>query len=267
MTPQFRRKRYDYHNSFAYFRALCLITVLQRDLGVHYNPDKIPDDVPFDAADTFIHGALFGPGGTCATMPVVYAAVGRRLGYPIKLVTAKGRVFWHEFARWDEPGGERFNMEATNKGLSVHPDDYYRTGLYATTPEEEEEGGFLKSKTPRQELSSFLTARGFRWLDCGKRRQALEAFLAACDLRPEHTPLRRLISRELVAWDKELRARLPAVFPTLDVPVASRRYRGVPESLEQAFSVLETVEHYLPAIRYAALHEPEVRRVRTAVVN
>ena len=42
MLPQFRRKRYQYENSEAYFRILCLITVLQRDMGVHYNPDRYP---------------------------------------------------------------------------------------------------------------------------------------------------------------------------------------------------------------------------------
>ena len=88
MLPQFRRKRWDYGNSEGYFRTLCMITALQRDLGVRYNPARIPDDARFDASDSFIHGILDGPGGTCATLPVLYAAIGRRLGYPIKLVCA-----------------------------------------------------------------------------------------------------------------------------------------------------------------------------------
>src|SRR5688572_3772754 len=63
---QFHRKRYAYHNSEGYFRVLAMITVLQRDLGVRYNPEKIPLDVPLDTEDSFIHGVLHGNGGTCA---------------------------------------------------------------------------------------------------------------------------------------------------------------------------------------------------------
>ncbi len=32
-------------------------------------------------------------GGTCVSMPVLYTAVARRLGYPVKLVLAKGHAF------------------------------------------------------------------------------------------------------------------------------------------------------------------------------
>src|SRR5262249_19147342 len=100
----------DYENSWAYFRVLVMITVLQRDFGVRYNLAKIPANAPFDVEDSFIHGIIQGAGGTCASMPVLYAAVGRRLGFPIKLVHAKGERFTHVFARWDEPD-KRFNIE------------------------------------------------------------------------------------------------------------------------------------------------------------
>ena len=67
---RYDREPANYNNSRNYFRILALITALQRDLGVKYNPDKIPDDAPFDTADTFIHGIIQGNGGTCATLPV-----------------------------------------------------------------------------------------------------------------------------------------------------------------------------------------------------
>jgi hypothetical protein len=41
---------------------------------------KIPLDAPLDVADSFIHGIIQGNGGTCASIPVVVSAVGRRLG-------------------------------------------------------------------------------------------------------------------------------------------------------------------------------------------
>jgi len=86
----------EYENSPAYFRMLVLITVLQRDLGVRYNPARVNDlnfQDPYsinpdfsDSRDLFLHGILAGPGGTCASMPVLYVAVGRLIGYPLVLV-------------------------------------------------------------------------------------------------------------------------------------------------------------------------------------
>ena len=45
--------------------------------------------------DVFIHGMIVegGKGGTCASMPVLYVAVGRRIGLPLYLVgNARGLV-------------------------------------------------------------------------------------------------------------------------------------------------------------------------------
>src|SRR5262249_22714889 len=109
LLPQFHRKRSSYGNSDGYFRSLVMVTVLQRDLGVRYNREKIPEKVALDTEDTFIHGAIQGNGGTCASLPVVYAAVGRRLGYPLRLVQARTEKWGHFFVRWDEPNGERLN--------------------------------------------------------------------------------------------------------------------------------------------------------------
>jgi hypothetical protein len=48
---------------------------------------------------------------------VLWAAVGRRLGYPIKLVTGRWRSGNnHLFARWEERGGVCLNIEITSRG-------------------------------------------------------------------------------------------------------------------------------------------------------
>jgi len=98
----FQRNPSEYKNSEAYFRAMMLVTVLQKDLGVRYNPARIRDVDFKRPEDLFIHGMIdSGNGGTCVSMPVLYAAVGHRLGYPLKLVLAKA----HVFVRWDDAGG------------------------------------------------------------------------------------------------------------------------------------------------------------------
>ena len=87
--------------SEAHIRMGCLVTHVWQGAGIRYNPAKIPEDAPWELADTFIHGALFGPGGTCATLPVIYTAIGRRLGYPLKLVKGWSPKWEHLFCRWD----------------------------------------------------------------------------------------------------------------------------------------------------------------------
>jgi hypothetical protein len=63
------------------FRVRAMITHLQRDLGVRYHPERKADESVFRPEDSFLHGILHGQGGTCGSMPVLYTAVGRRLGY------------------------------------------------------------------------------------------------------------------------------------------------------------------------------------------
>ena len=153
---KFHRNPDEYENSEAYFRTLVMISVLQQDLGVRYNPERINDPDFRDSEDLFIHGLLRGRGGTCASMPVLYVAVGRRLGYPLKLVQAKA----HLFARWDDPQtGERFNIEATGSGFADPPDDHYKEGKFYVTEMELATGRYLRSLTPRAELAGFLSSR------------------------------------------------------------------------------------------------------------
>lgn len=202
---QFREHPEEFRNSEGYFRMLMLITVLQQDFGVRYNPARItPLDQPepdsafvADSQDLFLHGIL-GPRrmGTCVSMPVLYVAVGRRLGYPLKLVTAKG----HLFARWD--GDERFNIEGTNHGLNCFEDEYYRTWPYPLTAAEVKSGHYLKSLTAEEELGLFLATRGQCLFHHGRLAEAREAFAKAAELAPhwpEHTALLAQVSQGMNA--------------------------------------------------------------------
>ena len=174
-----------YRHSEAYLRAEMLVQALCEDLGVKYDPSAKAGTFSFkDSRVAFIHGMIPAvgqsladtPGGTCASMPVMYVAIGRRLGYPLKLVTTKG----HVFVRWDgkdhpNPAWrERFNMEGTH-GFSSHPDEYYKTWPFKLTDQQVKANGHLVSLTPRQEFAEFLAARGH----CGADNGQL-AFAARC---------------------------------------------------------------------------------------
>lgn len=169
---RFRRNPSEFGDSDAQFKMLVLVTVLQRDIGVSYALNSL--EKSFDCTDSrlhFIHGIIEGKGGTCVTLPVLYIAIGRRLGYPLRLVKASE----HLFVRWDdEETGERFNIEATSKGLVIRPDEYYYSWPKPAIMQHIRDGWLLRSFTPQEELSVFYETRARCYLDWMHFRSAME---------------------------------------------------------------------------------------------
>jgi hypothetical protein len=179
----FREDPAYYYHSEAFYKMLMLAVVVYEDFGVRYNPKwiappsemRVDDHFFADSRDILIHG-MAGPQrmGTCSSMPVLYIALGRRLGYPLKLVTTKQ----HLFLRWDSPT-ERFNMDATGKGLDKYDDAYYKRWPFPITEQEIKEQDYLKSLSSREELSVFLAIRGACLTEAGRFAEATAAFDAA----------------------------------------------------------------------------------------
>ena len=197
-----------YNNSAGYFCCYFLLQVLQEDFGVKYNPERAVDptwqdqklEPNFnDSRDLFIHGIIDGDGGTCGSIPVVYVAVGRRLGYPLKLVEARG----HLFIRWDDPSGEhrgvpeRFNVDGAGPGIASHPDDYYHTWPVAWTVAEKQANCYLRSLTPKEELAAFMATRAACLEDIGRFDEAAQAYRWACGLVPHDGRPRGSLNRML----------------------------------------------------------------------
>jgi hypothetical protein len=162
-----------------------------------------------DSRDVFLHG-LLGPRrmGTCSSMPVLYVALGRRLGYPLKLVTTKG----HLFARWEE-ARERFNLEVTGNGLNRFDDNYYRQWPFSITPAEEQAEGYLKSLTPAEELAVFLSIRAMCLSEAGRKGEAADAFAAASRLAPacrSYRAQQRALAFEVAANSQATRTIRPS---------------------------------------------------------
>ena len=172
----------DYRDSEAFFRVLMMITVLQQDCGVRYNPGCINTPLFLNSAEGFIHGLLTGKGmGTCANMPALYAAIGRNLGYPIYLCLARS----HVFCRWQTVDGrERFNIEASGVGLTTPEDDHYLKWPRAIFPREVYLGHFLRNLDPVEELALFMATRGHCLLDRGHLLDAIVAYAHAHRLAP-----------------------------------------------------------------------------------
>src|SRR5947209_16255317 len=203
----------DFNHSEACFRIIALLTALSRHCGVRYDPSKVgltPQDGRFDVHESFVFGVTDGPGGTCASLPVVYAAVGRRLGYPIRLAKTK----MHLFARWDDPAtGARINFEGGNDGYGFHPDDRYRRWPVPITPEDEQNHGYLTALYPQRELANFLGQRAYHLTDLGRYREAVETFIAAAELEPELLTYRQCAVQWLAEWRRRLQAEFPPGFP------------------------------------------------------
>lgn len=232
-----------YDHSEAKFRVVWMISVLQKVFGVHYNPAKKPRDVPLNTADKFIHGALVGEGGTCASLPVVYTAVGRRLNYPLKLVSCKGHLLF----RWEQPGGERFNIEVNDRSIDDPPDDNYRKGMYETSSWEEKAFCYLQSKTPKMELAGFLKERGLLLLKGERLREAAESFLWASSLVPHNEMYTILATRTMETWKRKVWEMRPPQAPEITVRFPQRRRwpYTLPLSTEHWFILIETMESTL----------------------
>jgi hypothetical protein len=185
---RFERNPAEFEGSEGYFKMLMLGVVLAEDYGVRYHPGRRAGPETANARDGFFADstAVFLTGllgkerqGTCSSLPVLYVAVGRRLGYPLKLVTTKG----HLFMRW-EAAGDRFNVEVAGQGLNRFPDDYYRHWPFEVTAAEEAAEGYLKSLTPAEELAVFLSVRAMCLREAGRLGEAGAAFAAAARLAP-----------------------------------------------------------------------------------
>jgi len=207
---RFTKNPAEFENSEGFFKMLMLAVVLAEDYNVHYDERRksAPDSAA--AADgffsepksVFLHG-LLGPErqGTCSSLPVLFVAIGRELGYPLKLVTTKS----HMFVRW-EGAAERFNIEASgNHGLNRFPDEYYRHWPFEVTPAEEKAEGYLKSLTPSEEFAVFLSIRGMCLRDMGRLPEAVDAFAGAARLAPSCRSYREMLA--------SLQARLRSALP------------------------------------------------------
>lgn len=187
MLPKFHDHPGRYGRTPGRFRMLVMFTILQRDLGVKYDLSCAVGDVDYSSARSwFIHGPMDGHGGTCVSLPMLFLAVGRRLGYPLYLCEARE----HYFLRWEGklPGQsrERFNIECTSQGFTPHDDEHFKHRPKPIPPERLNQGIVLKNHAPRQYLAALFIQRSNCLFDQWQLLPACEAAYHAHQLWPEH---------------------------------------------------------------------------------
>jgi hypothetical protein len=226
-----------YRNSEAYLKASMMVQVLQEDLGVKYNMERVRDINFTKSEDLFIHGMIGRDnGGTCVSMPVLYTAIGRRLGYPIYLTTAKA----HLFCRWDD-GKERFNIEGSGNGFSAFDDDYYMKWPKPISDDEVKAGHYLKSLPPGEELAVFLSARGHCLEDIGRRPEALVSYAQALQRRPDSPDYFAFLANSM-GFRKRPVIEPPMVYPTANDPYTYARPTRSP-GMGWAHPMVQTQPH------------------------
>lgn len=226
---KFYKNPAEYDNSEARWRMAVLVTVLQQDCGVHYNLERVHEVDFTHSEDLFIHGmvkpgmmpvqAVSDPegaqvlhdstnGGTCISMPVVYTATARRLGYPVSLSMTKA----HIFCRWDgtSSGGhanpryrDYFNIEGSSRGFNLRDDAYYLTFPEKISPDYAAANDFLESQTNLEALAGFLATRGHYLLDIGWTPEAYNAYTAAVRRHPGQPQYRQFMKHAHAQWDRE----------------------------------------------------------------
>ncbi len=195
---RFREHPEQFRDSLGYYRMMMLEQVLVQDLGIQYKPDlavfleegKAPTHGVFstDSKNIFIHGLLNGSHyGTCASMPTLAVAVGRRLGYPVNLAGAK----LHLYARYEDYNGKHFNIEPTvTEGFLTPSDEEYKTDQFAATDEQIRDYGWLRPYSNAEILSQLLDHRSV-CLGMAKRyEEATEISVKSASYAPD-TPLMR----------------------------------------------------------------------------
>jgi hypothetical protein len=186
----FKLKPAQFSNSEAVFRLYTMEHVFRVRFNIRYDPvvhgiiDRGSPWETSDSTEVFIHGILSPKRtGTCSSLPTFAIAVGRRLGYPLKLVLAPN----HTLYRWDD-GDEVFNMQHTEAGGGVLPNEYFyewpRKWDEVDYAINERTRVWLYSMTPKQEVSKFLCNRAILLRDTGRCGEALQAILAAERFNP-----------------------------------------------------------------------------------
>lgn len=196
---RFQRNPREFDNSEAKFRLMLMGVTLWEDFQVRYNKRlteiyRTASDAEFlsDSRTAFILGPMNPDvGGTCSSLPFLYAAVGRRLGYPLKMAHSH----YHIYLRWVAPN-EEFNIEVTGKGVDFPDDNHFREldarqsgGTLDYTKQDEEAEGYFRTMSPIEEIAVIYDIRALCLATRGRYIQACQPMHRSWQFVP--TPMRK----------------------------------------------------------------------------
>ena len=200
--------------SIGRYRMAVMAAVLCQDLMVHYDPQRekeLSDNNYFtnresygkaeqhffsDASDFFLQGLLSDKRhGTCASMPYLYVAIGRRLGYPVSIASA----YTHSYVYYDEGNGKHFNVEATeDRGFVTPSDDEYRNPPWGAPPDPDyyKTREMLQPLSNRESMGHLLGERAAVFRAAGRHDEEAKTWEIAANYFPA-TPVWRDIEKSM----------------------------------------------------------------------
>jgi hypothetical protein len=156
--------------------------------------------------------------GSCSSIPVLVAAVARRLGYPVGLATTAR----HIYARWDNGRGHSFNIEASNPmGMTVPDDEHYRQMHGGLSAKEQESGFYCRSLFPAEEFSLFCKARVCSLHDAARFNEALLWSARALQFSPDDP---HFVHHAYATAMEGIRHRYRQKFPARSIPPMERNH-------------------------------------------
>ena len=201
-----RHNMNNLENHHEKFKAINLVLTIKEDFNCRYQMSLVESGVMADIHspaffknrnDVFISGLLRSRRGTCSSYPVLIAALGRRLGYPISLKTTPG----HMFCEWND-GVERFNIDTNGEGVDTPPDEYYLEsavdGLGGIGVNERGREYFMRPLSNWECLGTFIETMGYCHEANGRMDKAIEAYNLARRYLPNSENLKRLATRRII---------------------------------------------------------------------
>jgi len=177
-------------NSINRWRCGAMGQYMSQVLGLSYNQsrknfvetDPFATDYFKHSRDFMIHGLVLDKNrGNCSSMPVLYAAIARRLGFPVELV----KTYNHLFARWDDQiSGEVFNIEWTDVYVDFKSNEFYMNFRKKISTEMVKRRGYLRPLTHRELVASFLHSRAMCLWHHGRLEEAHKAFIVSYNFCP-----------------------------------------------------------------------------------
>jgi hypothetical protein len=204
---QFVEHPEQFKNSVGRYRMAVMAAVLFKDLRLQYDPAREKElfehhffagGEPYgdaersffsDSSDIFLHGLLSDKRfGTCASLPILFVAIGRRLGYPVSVAQA----YMHNYLYYNEGEGKHFNFEATeNRGFLTPTDDEYRHPTFMEAPSSPEyfkTRGLLQPLSNKETFGHILAERAAVFRSEGRHEEEAKTWEIASRYFPD-TPI------------------------------------------------------------------------------
>ena len=183
MEAAFRETPERWLNDIRFFRIGQLMGFLGHEIGISYiDEQKKAEEVWYtNPGDLFLNGLIDTKRGTCANMPVLHAAIARRLGWPVSIASLQG----HFISRFDD-GQVVYNIEATSAApgawASGSDADYMKKLNHRQKAIDC--GSDLRKLSAREMIGVFLHHRGRHYCDVKRYLEADQTYALARALFP-----------------------------------------------------------------------------------